>query len=125
MHWPVSAVSALATRSATARPSCSRWPAPPPAEAGPASARGAAVPSLPLPAAAAARCEALRAWRSGGAREQNLPAYVIFHDRTLREIALEQPADLDALAGIGGVGAGKLERYGQALLQQLAGAAAG
>ena len=89
--------------------------------------RGESATSVPteLPAAAAARFEALRAWRAGVAREQNLPAYVIFHDRTLREIALEQPGDLDALAGICGVGAGKLERYGQALLQQLAGADAG
>jgi ATP-dependent DNA helicase RecQ len=45
---------------------------------------------------------------------------VIFHDATLRTIALEQPGDLDALAGIGGVGAGKLERYGRALLDTLA-----
>ncbi|MCJ0825467.1 DNA helicase RecQ [Luteimonas sp. 50] len=98
-------------------------PAPPRRERG----RGGSATSVPteLPAAAAARFEALRAWRAGVAREQNLPAYVIFHDRTLREIALEQPADLDALAGIGGVGAGKLERYGQALLQQLAGADSG
>ena len=101
----------------------------PPAAAPPRRERGrggaAAGNATELPAAAAARFEALRAWRAGVAREQNLPAYVIFHDRTLREIALEQPADLDALAGIGGVGAGKLERYGQALLQQLAGADAG
>ncbi|MFC7300944.1 DNA helicase RecQ [Cognatiluteimonas weifangensis] len=77
-------------------------------------------PPPELPTAAAARFEALRAWRAATARVQNVPAYVIFHDRTLREIALAQPQDLDALAGIAGVGAGKLERYGQALLQQLA-----
>jgi len=45
---------------------------------------------------------------------------VIFHDATLREIALRQPGDLDSLAAIGGVGAGKLERYGCALLDTLA-----
>jgi ATP-dependent DNA helicase RecQ len=67
-----------------------------------------------------ARFESLRSWRAETARAQNVPAYVIFHDRTLREIALAQPGDLDALAGIGGVGAGKLERYGEALLRQLA-----
>jgi ATP-dependent DNA helicase RecQ len=67
-----------------------------------------------------ARFESLRSWRAETARAQNVPAYVIFHDRTLREIALAQPGDLDALASIGGVGAGKLERYGEALLRQLA-----
>jgi ATP-dependent DNA helicase RecQ len=49
-----------------------------------------------------------------------VPAYVIFHDSTLREIALRQPADMDALAGISGVGAGKLERYGRTVLEALA-----
>ena len=61
----------------------------------------------------------MRAWRAETAREQNVPAYVIFHDATLREIALQQPDNLDALAAIGGVGAGKLERYGGALLDLL------
>jgi ATP-dependent DNA helicase RecQ len=79
----------------------------------------AGKPSVELPASALARFEFLRAWRAETAREQNVPAYVIFHDATLRTIALEQPGDLDALAGIGGVGVGKLERYGQALLDVL------
>jgi hypothetical protein len=47
---------------------------------------------------ATTRFDALRAWRSGVAREQNVPAYVIFHDATLRQIALAEPANLDALA---------------------------
>jgi ATP-dependent DNA helicase RecQ len=76
--------------------------------------------AIELPASAMARFESLRSWRAETARAQNVPAYVIFHDRTLREIALARPGDLDALAGIGGVGAGKLERYGEALLRQLA-----
>jgi ATP-dependent DNA helicase RecQ len=80
----------------------------------------AGKPAIELPASALARFESLRAWRAETAREQNVPAYVIFHDATLRTIALEQPGDLDALAGIGGVGAGKLERYGRALLETLA-----
>jgi len=79
----------------------------------------AGKPAIELPASALARFESLRAWRAETAREQNVPAYVIFHDATLRTIALEQPGDLDALAGIGGVGAGKLERYGRALLDTL------
>ncbi|MBS0214474.1 MAG: DNA helicase RecQ [Proteobacteria bacterium] len=65
------------------------------------------------------RFEALRAWRGDSARSQNIPAYVIFHDATLREIALHAPADINALAGINGVGAAKLERYGEALLEVL------
>ena len=77
------------------------------------------APSIDLPADAAARFAVLREWRAGIAREQNVPAYVIFHDATLRSIALQQPRDLDALAGIGGVGAGKLERYGREVIATL------
>ena len=73
-----------------------------------------------LPFEAAARFEALRAWRAEAARAQNVPAYVIFHDSTLRQIALTEPRDLDALSTINGVGAGKLERYGSAVLEALA-----
>ena len=49
-----------------------------------------------------------------------MPAYVIFHDATLRSIALQQPRDLAALAVIGGVGASKLERYGHEVIAALA-----
>jgi len=77
------------------------------------------APVIDLPAEAAARFASLREWRAGVAREQNVPAYVIFHDATLRNIALEQPRDLTALAGIGGVGAGKLERYGREVIATL------
>jgi len=75
-----------------------------------------------LPADAAVRFEALRAWRASIARTQNVPAYVIFHDATLRQIALAEPGDLDALAGVDGVGATKLERYGRDVLDTLANA---
>ena len=61
----------------------------------------------------------LKAWRSGQARAQNVPAYVIFHDRTLAAIAAGRPENLDALAAIDGIGARKLERYGAALLKLL------
>jgi ATP-dependent DNA helicase RecQ len=77
---------------------------------------------MDLPEEAAARFAALRRWRAEAARAQNLPAYVIFHDATLRAIAVEMPRDLDALAGIGGVGAAKLERYGQDVIDALAAA---
>ena len=63
----------------------------------------------------------LKAWRSEQARTQSVPAYVIFHDRTLAAIAAAQPQDLDALSEIDGIGAKKLERYGQPLLELLHG----
>ncbi len=59
----------------------------------------------------------LRAWRREEASRQGLPPYVIFHDKTLQEIAAARPSSLDALAGVGGVGASKLERYGEAVLR--------
>ena len=78
------------------------------------------IATVELPDAAASRFESLRAWRSETARAQSVPAYVIFHDSTLREIALAQPVGLGALASVSGVGAGKLERYGRAVLDALA-----
>ncbi|MFM9111389.1 MAG: DNA helicase RecQ [Prochlorococcaceae cyanobacterium] len=72
-----------------------------------------------LDEAAQERFERLRAWRREQAREQGVPPYLVFHDRTLVEIANRQPTNLDELATIGGVGAAKLERYGQALLAAL------
>ena len=56
--------------------------------------------------------ERLRAWRLEAARRHGVPAYVIFHDATLREIARARPSSLDSLRGISGVGARKLEAYG-------------
>jgi ATP-dependent DNA helicase RecQ len=53
------------------------------------------------------------------ARAQNVPAYVIFHDATLREIARLRPDSLDALSGIPGVGGKKLETYGADILELL------
>jgi len=76
-------------------------------------------PPLPLDTAATALFDALKAWRAEVAREHNLPAYIVFHDATLAEMAREQPATLDALAGISGVGAKKLEAYGAEILRVL------
>jgi len=76
-------------------------------------------PPLPLDDVATQRFLALKAWRAEVAREHNLPAYVVFHDATLAEMARECPATLDALAGISGVGSKKLEAYGQELLRVL------
>ena len=59
----------------------------------------------------------LKAWRAEVAREHNLPAYVIFHDATLAAIAERNPATLDDLQGITGMGAKKLEAYGDEVLR--------
>jgi ATP-dependent DNA helicase RecQ len=67
-----------------------------------------------------ARFERLRAWRTREARAQGVPPYVIFHDRTLIAIAVAAPADASGLAPLAGVGAAKLERYGDALIAALA-----
>src|SRR5690606_22633127 len=63
--------------------------------------------------------EALRELRARLAREQNVPAYVVFHDATLRAIARQRPHDLGALAQVEGIGAAKLERYGEHVMEAL------
>lgn len=65
--------------------------------------------------------EKLRAWRAGAAKEQGVPAYVVFHDATLRDIVLRRPSSIEELGTIGGVGATKLDRYGEGVLATLAG----
>jgi ATP-dependent DNA helicase RecQ len=60
---------------------------------------------------------ALREWRKGVAREHGVPAYTVFHDATLEEIARVLPASVAELRGISGIGATKLERYGGPLLE--------
>lgn len=84
-------------------------------------AAGGGKVAISLPPEAEAPFAALRAWRLGEAREQEIPPYVIFHDAVLHDIAVERPATLDALGRIKGVGASKLDRYGAAVLQVLAG----
>ncbi|EIV93519.1 DNA helicase RecQ [Frankia sp. QA3] len=74
-----------------------------------------------LPAQAVPVFEKLRAWRGATAKEQGVPAYVIFHDATLREIATRMPTSLADLATISGVGENKLAKYGEQLLDVLAG----
>jgi ATP-dependent DNA helicase RecQ len=69
-----------------------------------------------LPPADAALLERLKAWRLAEARTQAVPAYVILHDSTLVEIARRHPRRTSDLAGVPGIGARKLERYGEALL---------
>ncbi|MBO3102008.1 DNA helicase RecQ [Cellulomonas sp. zg-ZUI168] len=65
--------------------------------------------------------EALRAWRAGVAKEQGVPAYVVFHDATLREVVTRRPTSLAELGAISGIGATKLERHGPGLLAALSG----
>jgi ATP-dependent DNA helicase RecQ len=72
-----------------------------------------------LSGADAVLLERLRTWRSEQAREQSVPAYVIFHDATLSAIAAARPIDIDGLSTIHGIGAKKLERYGPALMALL------
>ncbi len=84
-------------------------------KSGAAGAKASA--SVPLDEAAQLRYEALRAWRAEVARSHNLPAYVIFHDATLAQIAQRAPGSLDDLQGISGIGARKLEAYGDEVLR--------
>jgi len=74
------------------------------------------APPLPLDSAGLERFAALRAWRAEVAREHNLPAFVVFHDAALAQMAHEAPTSIAALAGISGVGARKLESYGAQIL---------
>ena len=63
--------------------------------------------------------ERLRAWRGEVAKEQGVPAYVVFHDATLREIATRLPASRDELGTISGIGEAKLEKYADGVLAAL------
>lgn len=92
----------------TARPSRSRG--------------GGSKPAVEMPAEVAPVFERLRAWRAATAKEQGVPAYVIFHDATLREIATRSPADRASLGTISGIGEGKLARYGDQVIDVLHGA---
>ncbi len=74
-----------------------------------------------LSAADEALLERLRAWRLAQAKAQSVPAYVILHDATLAEIARRRPQATHELAGIAGIGAKKLERYGEELVALVAG----
>ncbi|MEU9702415.1 DNA helicase RecQ [Streptomyces sp. NPDC047981] len=88
-------------------------------ESGSRAGKGARVP-VDLPAEAVPVFEALRAWRAATAREQGVPAYVVFHDATLREIATLSPTTVQELGTVGGVGEAKLAKYAQGVLDTLA-----
>ncbi len=74
-----------------------------------------------LPPGDADLFERLRAWRAAVAKEQGVPAYVVFHDATLREIAARKPADLAGLGAISGIGENKRAKYGEGVLEVVAG----
>ena len=80
---------------------------------------GARAAPIALDAQALERFAALKAWRTGVAREHNLPPYVVFHDAALAEMARRCPATLDELGAISGVGAKKLGAYGEQILRVL------
>ncbi|MBI2727771.1 MAG: DNA helicase RecQ [Polaromonas sp.] len=75
-----------------------------------------------LNAGALERLGRLKAWRAEVAREHNLPAFVIFHDSTLRALAERAPTSMDELEGIAGMGVKKLEAYGAEVLRVCAAA---
>ena len=90
------------------------------AHSGPKKPRRATTPSVAaanLDGAAQARFINLKAWRAEVAQAHNLPAYVIFHDATLAAIAQMAPRTLEDLQGISGMGAKKLQAYGEEVLR--------
>ena len=87
---------------------------------GSGSRSAAAKAPVELDTSAQRRYEALREWRAEVAKSHNLPAYVIFHDATLAAIAQRAPESLEDLQGISGIGARKLEAYGEDVLRVVA-----
>ncbi|MEZ5100599.1 MAG: ATP-dependent DNA helicase UvrD2 [Thermoleophilia bacterium] len=81
----------------------------------------AAAASRPLDAEDEPALAALKAWRKERARADGVPAYVVFHDRTLEEIARRAPRDRADLSTISGIGPAKLERYADEVLAALVG----
>ena len=83
------------------------------------AAKAARAEAAALPPAAVPVFDKLRAWRAAAAKEQGVPAYVIFHDAALRDIATKLPSSLAELSTVSGVGETKLARYGQQVLDTL------
>jgi ATP-dependent DNA helicase RecQ len=85
------------------------------------AARSSGFAEIELSTPQQALFERLRWWRVETARSHNVPAYVIFHDATLREIARAMPVTLDELRQVSGVGEKKLETYGEQLIALVSG----
>ncbi len=98
-------------------------PVPPPS-AGGRGGRLLADGEADLDGDALMRFEALRSWRSDQARTQQVPAYIVFNDTHLRELARRNPASLVELSRCPGVGPKKLDQYGDEVLEVLADASA-
>ena len=81
-----------------------------------AARKAKAGKEIALPPEAAGLFEELRAWRAATAKEQGVPAYVVFHDATLREIAARKPTVLAELGAISGIGENKLAKYGDGVM---------
>ena len=79
--------------------------------------KGQAKAAVDLDDTAATVFERLRAWRAATAKEAGVPAYVVFHDATLRDIAVLRPTTTDELGTVSGVGAAKLEKFGDGVLE--------
>jgi ATP-dependent DNA helicase RecQ len=79
--------------------------------------RGMPRSGVPVQPQDLALFQALRGLRATLAKEQNVPAFMIFHDSTLRNIAEQRPTSVAALGRIGGIGGSKLARYGEQLVQ--------
>ncbi len=99
-------------------------PLPPPRQErrrrGGSAGGGSSGPGLPQAAEGDQQLlQALKTWRREQAQQQGVPPYVVFHDRTLLELAASKPRDLEGLSQVGGIGAAKLERYGEAVLAVL------
>ncbi|PXY30901.1 DNA helicase RecQ [Prauserella muralis] len=90
-------------------------------QAGARTAKARRTEGTELPDDARPVFERLRAWRAATAKEQGVPAYVIFHDATLRQIATECPGSLSELGSVSGVGENKLARYGEQVLEAVQG----
>ena len=86
----------------------------------PSAPKRAAPSRIRLPKAGGPVLDRLKAWRKSRAKADGVPAYVIFHDKTLEEIAELLPKDWADLASICGVGPTKLERYGDEVLAVVA-----
>ncbi|MDQ1537727.1 MAG: ATP-dependent helicase RecQ [Actinomycetota bacterium] len=96
-----------------------RREAPRPAKQPKTRASKRSAPTADLDEQAAQVFERLRTWRGATAKEQGVPAYVVFHDATLREIATQIPKTLEDLSTISGIGVAKLEKYGPQVLKAL------
>ena len=66
--------------------------------------------------------ERLRAWRRARSHADGVPAYVVLHDATLRDVAATKPTTLGELAAVKGLGPAKVERYGGDILEVVAAA---